>query len=90
MSEIEKRNMPKAYIVLWGLITAAYGIWMTFFMREIVLVKYETVAQRTVDGYTYPDITGMIGRHWLYPVWVIFSCITLLLFIVYIRNVFII
>ncbi|MCR5523751.1 MAG: hypothetical protein K6F64_08990 [Clostridia bacterium] len=87
MSEIEKRNMPKAYIGLWALITAAYGIWMTFFMREIVLDKYETVEQRTVDGYTYPDITGMTGRHWLYPVWVIVSCITLLLFIVYIRKI---
>lgn len=87
MSEIEKRNMPKAYAALWGIIAAAYAVWMAFFMREIVLVKYETAAQRTVDGYLYSDITGMMGRHWLYPVWVVLSVITLLLFIVYIRNI---
>lgn len=87
MNEIEKRNMPKAYAVLWGIIAAAYAVWMAFFMREIVLVKYETAAQRTVDGYLYSDITGMMGRHWLYPVWVVLSVITLLLFIVYLRNI---
>lgn len=87
MSEIEKRNMPKAYAALWGIIAAAYAVWMAFFMRETVLVKYETAAQRTVDGYLYSDITGMMGRHWLYPVWVVLSVITLLLFIVYIRNI---
>lgn len=87
MSEIEKRNMPKVYAALWGIIAAAYAVWMAFFMREIVLVKYETAAQRTVDGYLYSDITGMMGRHWLYPVWVVLSVITLLLFIVYIRNI---
>lgn len=87
MNEIEKRNMPKAYAALWGIIAAAYAVWMAFFMRETVLVKYETAAQRTVDGYLYSDITGMMGRHWLYPVWVVLSVITLLLFIVYIRNI---
>ncbi len=87
MSEIEKRNMPKAYAALWGIIAAAYAVWMAFFMRETVLVKYETAAQRTVDGYLYSDITGMMGRHWLYPVWVVLLVITLLLFIVYIRNI---
>ncbi len=87
MKEIEKRKMPKAYAVLWAAITAAYTVWMTFFMRDIVLNRYETEAERTVDGYLYPDITGMMGRHWLYPVWVIVSAITLLLFIVYISRI---
>ena len=87
MSDIQKREMPKAYAVLWGVITLAYTVWMTFFMKDIVLVKYETEAARTVDGYLYTDITGMIGRHWLYPVWVIVSAVTLLLFIVYIKKI---
>ncbi len=87
MSEIQKRSMPKAYAVLWIIITAAYGIWMAVFMRNTVLVSYETEAQRTVDGYLQPDITGMIGRHWLFPVWTVVSCIALILFIVYIKKV---
>ncbi len=87
MSELEKRQMPKAYAVLWGVITAAYAIWMIFFMKDIVLVRYETVKERTVDGYLYDDITGMIGRHWLYPVWVIISVAALLLFIVYLKKI---
>ncbi len=87
MSELQKKQMPKAYAVLWGVIAAAYAVWMTFFMREIVLVRYETPQARTVDGYLYTDITGMIGRHWLYPVWVVISVATLLLFIVYIKKI---
>ncbi|MBR4451294.1 MAG: hypothetical protein IKS39_05610 [Clostridia bacterium] len=87
MSEIEKRTMPKGYALLWIIITAVYGIWMAFFMRNTVLVSYETEAQRTVDGYLQTDITGMIGRHWLYPVWVVVSCLALILFIVYIKKV---
>lgn len=87
MSEIEKRTMPKAYAWLWGVITLAYTVWMAFFMKDIVLVRYETAAERTVDGYLYDDITGMIGRHWLYPVWVVISAATLLLFIVYISKI---
>ena len=87
MSEIEKRQMPKAYAIMWIVIAAAYGIWMTFFMRNIVLERYETVSERTVDGYTYTDITGMMGRHWLYPVWVILSVAALLLFIVYLKKI---
>ena len=91
MSELEKRSMPKGYAILWLIITAAYGIWMTFIMRPVVLVNYETEAARQISGYyppyTHPDITGMIGRHWLYPVWVIASCVCLLLFIVYIKKI---
>lgn len=79
--------MPKGYAVLWAFITAAYAVWMSVFMKDIVLVSYETEAQRTVDGYLYTDITGMIGRHWLYPVWVVVSCACLLLFIVYISKI---
>ena len=87
MREIEKRQMPKAYAALWGVITAAYAIWMTFFMKDIVLYHYEKPEARTVDGYLYSDITGMMGRHWLYPVWVIISVIALLLFIVYLKKI---
>lgn len=91
MNAIEKRSMPKAYVVLWLLITAAYGLWMIFVMWDVVLINYETPAARQISGYyppyTHPDITGMIGRHWLYPVWVIASCVALLLFIVYLKKI---
>lgn len=87
MSELQKRTMPKGYAVLWLFITAAYAVWMGVFMRKIVLVDYETEFERIVDGYLYSDITGMMGKHWLYPVWVVVSCICLLLFIVYIDKI---
>jgi hypothetical protein len=92
MNEIEKRQMPKGYAIMWIIITAIYGCWMTFIMKDVVLVNYETEAARSVtgdcyNGYIQPDITGMMGRHWLYPIWVIVSCITLLLFIVYIKKI---
>ncbi len=89
---LKNEKMPKAYAIMWGIFTAAYAIWMTFFMNKIVLVNYETKDARTVVEleehikFFHEDITGMIGRHWLYPVWVIVSCITLLLFIVYIKK----
>ena len=89
---LKTEKMPKAYAIMWGIITAAYAVWMTFFMNKIVLVNYETKGARTVVEleehikFFHEDITGMIGRHWLYPVWVIVSCITLLLFIVYIKK----
>ncbi len=79
--------MPKGYIAMWIAIAAAYAVWMVGFMKDIVLINYESVGARTVDGYTYTDITGMIGHHWLFPVWVIFSVICLLLFIVYIKKI---
>lgn len=87
MNGIEKRSMPKAYAIMWVVITAIYGAWMTFIMKDIVLINYETEAERTVDGWLQPDITGMIGHHWLFPVWVIASCLTMLLFIVYIKKI---
>ena len=86
MNPNEPRKMPVVYPVLWGGITLAYLVWMIFFMKDIILQKYETVAGRTVDGLLYDDITGFVGRHWLYPVWVIVSALTLLLFIVYIQK----
>lgn len=91
---LEKKKMPKGYAVMWGLFTAAYAIWMTVFMKKIVLVNYATTAERTVNelvngvltGVFHEDITGMMGREWLYPIWVVVSCIFLLLFIVYIKK----
>ena len=91
---IEKKKMPAGYAVMWCIFTAAYAVWMTVFMKKIVLVNYATTAERTVDelvngvltGVFHEDITGMIGREWLYPVWVAVSCIFLLLFIVYIKK----
>lgn len=82
-----EKKMPKGYIFMWAGIAAAYAVWMIFFMKDIVLEKYMTAVQRTVDGYTYPDITGVMGKEWLYPVWVILSVATLLLFIVYISKI---
>ena len=79
-------KMPKGYAIMWGVFTLAYAVWMTFFMNTIVLKSYATVAQRTIDGVTHADITGMIGREWLYPVWVIASCALMLMFIFYIKK----
>ena len=91
MSNSLNKKMPKAYAVMWLLITAAYGVWMTFYMKDIVLFHYEKEAARSISGYApyyvQQDITGMIGRHWLYPVWVIISCVCMLLFIVYISKI---
>ena len=91
MSDLQQRKMPKAYAVMWLIITAGYGLWMTFYMKDIILFHYEKEAARQISGYypyyTQPDITGMIGKHWLYPVWVILSCICMLLFIFYISKI---
>lgn len=29
----EAKKMPKIYAVIWGIVTVAYGIWMSVFMR---------------------------------------------------------
>ena len=86
MSELTKRKMPKGYAILWLFITAIYGVWMTFFMKDIVLNKYATEAARTVDGALHSDITGI---HTLdaYVFWVIISCLTLLLYVVFISKI---
>ena len=81
----KSEKMPKWITVMWIVFIAAYAVWMIFFMRGAVLEKYETLAQRTVDSIVHNDITGMTGSHWLYPVWVIVSCISLALFPVYIK-----
>ena len=85
MSKVKKQPSFKAYAAMWIAIIAAYAVWMTAFMRKIVLVNYATAEERTVDGVTHADISGMIGREWLYPVWVIVSCVCLAMFIVYIK-----
>lgn len=92
--KLKNEKMPKGYAIMWGIFTAAYAIWMTFFMNKIVLVNYETKGARTVDelvngvltGVFHKDITGMMGHHWLYPIWVVVSCIFMALFIVYIKK----
>ncbi|MCQ2485924.1 MAG: hypothetical protein MJ168_11415 [Clostridia bacterium] len=91
---LKNEKMPKGYAIMWGIFTAAYAIWMTFFMNKIVLIKYATEGSRTVDEMvdgvlapvTHTDITGMIGREWLYPVWVVVSVICMALFAVYIKK----
>ncbi len=80
-------KMPKGYAYMWYAITAVYAFWMIFIMRRIILVNYETTAEKFVDGYVRKNITGMEGMHWLYPVWVIVSCAALLLFVVYISKI---
>lgn len=82
-------KMPKGFIALWTVITAVYAIWMTFFMKDITLGSYLKYRQIGLgeQAYTYPtDITGMAGREWLYPVWVVASVIFLALFGVYIKK----
>ena len=85
MSKVKKQPSFKAYAAMWIAIIAAYAVWMIAFMRKIVLVNYATVEERTVDGVTHADISGMMGHEWLYPIWVAVSCICLAMFIVYIR-----
>lgn len=85
MSEKDKQASFKSYAIMWLVIVAAYAVWMIGFMRKIILVDYATVAERTVDGVTHANISGMIGREWLYPIWVVVSCVCLLLFVFYIR-----
>lgn len=87
MDQIQTRRMPKGFAVLWGVIALAYVVWMTFIMQPIILQTYETPAGRTVDGLLYEDITGFVGAHWLYPIWVIVSTLTLLMYIVYIKKI---
>lgn len=79
--------MPKGYLAMWIAISLAYLIWMVFFMRDIVLVNYATVAERTVDGVLHANISGMLGHEWLYPVWVVLSTVCLLMFIFYIKDI---
>ena len=35
MSELQDKKMPKGYAVMWIIITAVYGVWMTFFMKAL-------------------------------------------------------
>ncbi len=79
-------KMPKGFTVMWLIISAAYAVWMGFFMRKTVLVNYESIGARTVDGILHGDITGMTGNHWAYPVWAITSTFCLLAFILYIKK----
>ena len=78
--------MPKGYTILWLIFSAAYAVWMGVFMRKIVLVNYESVAERTVDGILHNDITGMIGNHWAFLLWAVGSTLCLLAFILYIKK----
>lgn len=82
-----KNRMPKGYLAMWIAIPLAYLIWMVFFMKDIVLVNYATVAERTVDGVLHANISGMLGHEWLYPVWVVLSTVCLLMFIFYIKDI---
>ncbi len=82
-----KNRMPKGYLAMWIAISLAYLIWMVFFMKDIVLVNYATVAERTVDGVLHANISGMLGHEWLYPVWVVLSTVCLLMFIFYIKDI---
>lgn len=79
--------MPKGYLAMWIAIALSYLIWMVFFMKDIVLVNYATVAERTVDGVLHANISGMLGHEWLYPVWVVLSTVCLLMFIFYIKDI---
>lgn len=82
-----ERKMPKGYAVLWAVFAAAYGVWMTVFMPKYVLDNYENMpAEMLVDGKVYPNLSGMVGAHWLYPLWVVFSVAALLLFIFYLKK----
>lgn len=65
---MNKTKMPKGYIILWSVITAAYAIWM-FLMKNTILGTFETLEARTINLFkdqppvVFDDITGMIGRH---------------------------
>lgn len=62
---------------------------MIFPMRAIVLKDYLVNHYVGLGDtrYTFPtDISGMAGKEWLYPIWVVASVICLALFIVYINK----
>ncbi|MBR4765354.1 MAG: hypothetical protein IK085_01175, partial [Clostridia bacterium] len=80
-------KMSKGYAVMWAVFAAAYGVWMAVFMPKYVLDNYENIpAESVIDGKFYPDISGMTGAHWLYPLWVVFSVASILLFIFYLKK----
>lgn len=87
MTSLKPTRIPKGFTALWGIITLVYTLWLALPMRSIVLNNYETVPERTVDGLLYNDITGFIGHHWLYPVWVIVSALSLLAYIAYLDRI---
>lgn len=66
----KSQKMPLGYTILWLFFTAAYLVWMCFFM------KYDT----------YPQNETGILRPWVFPVWIAASAVLLLLFIVYIKK----
>lgn len=63
-------KMPKGYTVMWLIMTAAYLVWMTCFMRY--------------DTYPLAD-TGM-AKEIYFTLWTAFSTVTLLLFPLYIKK----
>ncbi len=88
---MEKNKMPKAYAIMWAAFAAAYAIWMVF-MKNTVLVKFNSLAERTVTLFkdkppvVFDDITG-IHSELVFWLWAAFSTVCLLLFIVYIKKI---
>lgn len=87
MNQLKTRQMPKAYTIFWCVLTAAYTLWLAGPMRGTILNTYETASERTVDGYLYNDVTGFVGHHGLFPIWVILSALTLLAYILYLKKI---
>lgn len=83
----EKNKMPVGYLILWCVIACVYAVWMIFFMKDIILVNYASVAERTVDGILHENISGMLGHEWLFPVWTALSTLSLLAFAMYIKKI---
>lgn len=89
-----EKKMMKTYMVLWGIIAAVYGLWMTLFMSwdkypyiiptdaDMALPAEEFIAK--FDGMLYEPLFSSATVYWL---WVIASTALLLLYVLFIRRI---
>lgn len=79
---MNSKKMPRSFVVFWSIISIAYLIWMIC-MKDTILITFETTAAKTVDGVLFENISGFENMHWAYPLWVLISTVSLILFPVY-------
>lgn len=87
-------NVKKAYTVMWGIIAAVYGVWMSVFMKwdqfdyiiptdaDMALPNEEFVAK--FDGMLFEPLYANEKHYWL---WVVFSTVLLFLYGVFMSKV---
>ncbi len=91
---MESKKMMKAYTVMWAVVAAVYGIWMSFFMGwdkfqyiiptddDMLLPAEDFIAK--FDGILYEPLFKSAGEFWL---WVVLSTALLVLYAVFIRKI---